>query len=215
MRSIPLSFLAVLVLASACAQGTDVGRYTGGATTGGGAGQGGASGAAGATVGGSAGQSGAGASAGGWSGSGGSGFGGSAGAPPGGSAGAANGCASGEKSCGGVCVPPMPGIGCTLADCTPCPGAPPNSVAVCTSGVCDFSCNPDYVRNGNFCQAVSGSGGSGGGGGGTGGAPATPPPNCATGLPCASGQPVDAMCITVCAIQSKVGICLGGCCACL
>jgi len=141
---------------------------TGGASAGGssaGSGGSGTSGSAGADVDGSAG--GAGGSAGG-------GANGSMGAGGGssGTNGAAGGdataaCPSGQKRCGGICVTPTPGLGCSLTSCTPCAAAPSNSTGICTGEQCDFTCASGYRKNagGNACEPVTGSGGAAGSGG--------------------------------------------------
>jgi hypothetical protein len=77
-------------------------------------------------------------------------------APTGGSAGVSGACPDpGEKQCGGICVPPSPQVGCSLADCTPCPTVT-NGVATCSGEVCSALCDPGYVAFGASCVDADG-----------------------------------------------------------
>jgi cellulose 1,4-beta-cellobiosidase len=132
------------------------------------------------------------------------------------SGGGAGGCPSNQKSCGGVCVQPNPGIGCNLTDCTPCPAPPPNSNWICTSSVCDFTCNAGYAKQGQTCVssggggAPSGGGGTTSGGGGSGGGG-----TCAA--PCDPSQGSEQfVCFAFCVFSGGAGLCVPGlnCCTC-
>lgn len=77
-------------------------------------------------------------------------------------------CQNGQKTCGGVCVPPAPSNGCGLTGCTACPGPPPSGgVLACdnTAHTCDFVCLSGFTKQGNQCISSTGGGGSSGGGG--------------------------------------------------
>ena len=130
----------------------------------------------------------------------------------GGATGGTGGCASGEKSCGGICIKPSPGVGCGPTDCTPCP-AVPNATSTCVGSLCDFDCISGYVKSGNSCvlQGGGGTGGGSGGGGGTGGST-----GCAA--PCDPSQGASqAVCIFYCTLQTgSPGICAPffNCCTC-
>lgn len=80
-------------------------------------------------------------------------------------------CGAGQKRCGGICVLPAPGIGCSLSGCEPCGAAPNNATAVCRDGACSFQCDSGYVLAGSECLLEASGGGSGGvaATGGTGG----------------------------------------------
>lgn len=124
------------------AGGTGAGGTGGVSGTAGDAGASGAGGSGG--VGGTAGQAGSGGvggGSGGTSGSGGSG-----------------GCGSGLKQCGGLCVTPSPGVGCSLSDCTACP-AVTNGTAKCSGTACDFDCPVGTTKSGGSCAACGAVGG--------------------------------------------------------
>ena len=55
-----------------------------------------------------------------------------------------------EKRCGGLCLPPSPGIGCSLSDCTPCPEVS-NGTRFCTDDQCDFDCESGYIKGSSGC----------------------------------------------------------------
>jgi loricrin len=131
----------------------------GGTTASGGSPSGGEAGSGGGETGGSGGTI---ATGGGGAPSGGTGSGGATGGTGGSS------CGSGLKKCGGLCISPSPSNGCTLNDgeCTACV-APTNGSTICTSNVCDFTCNAGYTKSGISCVSSTGSGGGGGTGGGT------------------------------------------------
>ena len=125
----------------------------------------------------------------------------------GGAGGAAGstGCSAGEKKCGGICLAESPQNGCGAATCTACT-APPNGVAACTQGQCDFTCNAGFQKSGTDCiplgsggtsgaggssgsGGTSGAGGSSGSGGGSGVCNPLSPQSSAGGYsPCASGE---------------------------
>ncbi|HEX3593580.1 MAG TPA: hypothetical protein VHU80_00725 [Polyangiaceae bacterium] len=120
---------------------------------------GGKTGSGGAATGGTSGSTG-----GSGNGSGGSGKGGTAGSGTGGSGDAGAGaCQSGQKSCGGVCTPPAPRVGCGTTGCDPCTlTAPQNGYVTCTNNACAFDCLSGYTKMGDMCM------GSGNGQGGAG-----------------------------------------------
>jgi hypothetical protein len=123
----------------------------------------------------------------------------------GGEAGAGAGCATGTKSCGGICIPPTFGTGCTLDTCDACPPPPVDSQGVCNADQCDFICRAGYVRNlaGTGCEPEGGGGGGSAGAGGTaaggmpaiggasgmGGTPATGGTVSSGGVPATGGTP--------------------------
>jgi hypothetical protein len=75
-------------------------------------------------------------------------------------------CNSGQKMCGGVCVPGAPSNGCGETGCTPCPGPPPmNGVLACNQSnhTCDFVCLSGFTKSGSACVSNSGAGGGDGG----------------------------------------------------
>jgi hypothetical protein len=78
-------------------------------------------------------------------------------------------CPSGQKTCGGVCVPITFANGCGPTDnqCDDCGNPPANSNGICTSGRCDFTCNSGFQKTATGCQSTTGSGGTGGSGGGS------------------------------------------------
>lgn len=217
-----LAALACIALIG-CAQGeTDVsvGGGSGDATSSGGiqgdaaGGTGLSGGTGGTTTGGTGGVSTGGTGGSESGGTGGSSTGGTGGSTTGGTGGAAGTggtCPTGQKRCGSACVSPAPLVGCSLTDCTPCPTVPPNSSGVCTGGQCDFTCDSGYTKSGSGC-VPAGTGGTGGtgGSGGSGGNP-----GCASGIPCITGQPIDPICLALCAANNQVGICFNNCCACI
>lgn len=204
--------------AGAAAGSGTAGIGAGGTGAGGGnGGAGGASGAAGAGSGGVAsGGGGSGGAVSGGASSGGSATGGTGAGGSGGGSGGASGCSSGEKLCGGLCVPPSPAIGCSLTDCVACPSLPANATNLhCTATVCDFDCLSGYTKSGSACVPSGGGGTSGGGSGGTGGGTA-----CV--LPCDPSNPaIQFICAAVCIAGQGLGFCFpapttsGGCCGCL
>jgi hypothetical protein len=74
-------------------------------------------------------------------------------------------CAQGEKRCGDVCVKPSVSFGCSLADCTPCPDAAPNTEVFCGEQRCEAKCLSGFVPSGGQCvpqNSVDGGGGNAG-----------------------------------------------------
>lgn len=140
------------------------------------------------------------------------GTGGTGGTATGGSGGA-TGCPSGQKKCGGICVQPNPGIGCTLNDCTACPQPPPNSTWFCNNNTCDFTCTAGYIKQGQTCISTGSGGTSSGGapgGGGTGGGGLCP-------APCDASDPGSQfVCFSFCVFSGGAGLCVPGlnCCLC-
>lgn len=61
-----------------------------------------------------------------------------------------NPCAVGLKRCGGLCVSPEPGVGCSLEDCDECPAVAHATVA-CENEACSVSCEDGYVLSGEAC----------------------------------------------------------------
>ncbi len=147
-------------------------------------------------------------------------FGGSAGAVTGGAPGTGAGtgsggtaaCNPGEKKCGGLCVPPSPGVGCDATACSPC-AAVPNGNLKCSGTTCDFDCVTGYTKSGSSCVPQSGTGGSPGTGGttGTGGGGG----GCA--LPCNWTDPSNQLvCTAACLLSGQnFGLCTPfNCCTC-
>jgi hypothetical protein len=60
-----------------------------------------------------------------------------------------NACDPGLKSCGGLCLPPSPEIGCSPNDCTPC--ATPNGTGSCNGDVCEITCDQGYTLSSGSC----------------------------------------------------------------
>jgi hypothetical protein len=223
MRARLIAIIGVFTLACATAEDVDgtIGNTSdsglgtggdGGSEVGGSAGQVGSGGSGGGfPTGGSGAFPSGGASGSGSTGSGGAATGGTGGGATGGSGG--GGCPSGQKSCGGVCVQPNPGIGCTLNDCNACPQPPPNSTWFCNSGTCDFTCTAGYVKQGQTCISTGSGGSSSGGapgGGGTGGGGLCP-------APCDASDPGSQfVCFSFCVFSGGAGLCLPGlnCCVC-
>jgi hypothetical protein len=85
----------------------------------------------------------------------------------------ADSCDPGLKKCGGICVPPTFGTGCTLDTCDRCPDPPSSSQGLCENGGCSFLCHDGYTidASGAGCEPIvsGGTGGTGTGGAGTGG----------------------------------------------
>jgi hypothetical protein len=154
----------ILGILASCATGEDLDEQgtPGAAGNGNAAGStanGGSSGDAsgGAPSGGSAGQAQGGAPSGGETGAGGSAMGGAGGD-----------CPVDQKKCGGVCIAPSPANGCAAADCNPCTLVA-NSTPTCTNGLCDFTCDPGFSRQGSACVGTGGGGAPGAGGSSGGG----------------------------------------------
>lgn len=143
----------------------------------------------------------------------GGGFPGGTGGTSNGGSGGATGCPAGQKKCGGICVQPNPGIGCTLNDCTACPQPPANSTWFCNSNTCDFTCTAGYVKQGQTCISTGSGGTSSGGapgGGGTGGGGLCP-------APCDASDPASQfVCLSFCIFSGGAGLCVPGlnCCLC-
>jgi hypothetical protein len=84
----------------------------------------------------------------------------------------------------------------------------PNSVSTCNGqGQCDFSCNAGYNKSGNTCACASA---------------CCSDADCSGGQTCqggtcqgGSGSCDQAVCIALCALQSKLGLCVGNNCTCL
>lgn len=211
------SFFVSFGLVAGCATGETLDdEGSGGGSSGGSAGAAAVGGKTDNPTGGSAGQGsgGIGGSAGA---SGGAGGGGNGGQPSGGASGSggatggSGGCTGGEKSCGGLCVPPSPGVGCSTTTCTPC-GAISNANLKCTGDQCDFDCVSGYVKSGSSCVPQSGSGGSPGTGGSTGTGGSS---GCA--MPCSFSDPASQfVCTAACLLTGQnVGLCLPtNCCFC-
>jgi hypothetical protein len=127
--------------------------------------------------------------------------------------GTGGGCGAGQKLCGGICVQPNPGIGCTLNDCTACPQPPANSTWFCNNNTCDFTCTAGYVKQGQTCISTGSGGTSSGGapgGGGTGGGGLCP-------APCDASDPGSQfVCFSFCVFSGGAGLCVPGlnCCLC-
>lgn len=125
--------------------------------------------------------------------------------------GVAGACSAGQKACGGICLAPTPGIGCSMTQCTPCPAVPAHSTATCSGEQCSFQCNAGYTLSGNSCVA-SGAGGSSGAGAGSGGSGG----GCAA--PCNPTETTSQLvCLTYCTVVSgKPGLCapIVDCCVC-
>ncbi|MBX3129167.1 MAG: hypothetical protein KF718_20790 [Polyangiaceae bacterium] len=210
------SFLVSFGLVAGCATGETLDdEGSGGGSSGGSAGAAAVGGKTDNPTGGGAGQGAGGGSAGASGGAAGSGSGGqpSGGAPGSGGAatGGSGGCSGGEKSCGGLCVPPSPGVGCSTTTCTPC-GAISNANLKCTGDQCDFDCVSGYVKSGSSCVPQSGSGGSPGTGGSTGTGGSS---GCA--MPCNfSDAASQFVCTAACLLTGQnVGLCLPtNCCFC-
>jgi hypothetical protein len=62
-----------------------------------------------------------------------------------------NPCGPGLKFCGGLCVEPSPGVGCSMLSCTPCEGV--NATGTCNGELCVLSCNQGYSMSGGQCVA--------------------------------------------------------------
>ncbi|MCC6900672.1 MAG: hypothetical protein IT377_16955 [Polyangiaceae bacterium] len=228
MRLGRLGLAAVVTMLMGCATGEPIDDDgAGGTPAGGNSGTGGKAdnpnggGTGGTTAGGAAGQAGGGASSGGAS-SGGTSSGGtsSGGSSSGGSSsggtssgGGGGTCSAGQKKCGGVCIAPSPGVGCSSQNdqCTPC-NPPPNSTAACSGSLCDFTCNAGYAKSGSTCVSTGGGGAPGGGGGGGSGGST----GCAA--PCNPSKIQDQLiCNIYCApITGKLGLCAPvlNCCTC-
>jgi hypothetical protein len=56
----------------------------------------------------------------------------------------------GTKRCGGLCVAPAPGVGCSLTDCTPCPESSVYA-SICSNAACSFDCPPGEVPTTTGC----------------------------------------------------------------
>lgn len=224
MRARLIAIIGVCTIACATAEDVD---GTLGNTSDSGLGTGGISGSTGfgsSSSGGSGGGLPSGGSGGGFptGGTAGAGIGGGGGGFPGGTGGTGTGgaatggtggssCSAGQKFCGGVCVQPNPGIGCSTVnptDCTACPQPPANSTWFCNNGTCDFTCTAGYVKQGQTCISTGSGGTSSGGGGGTGGAP-----TCTA--PCDSSQGESQfVCFAFCTFSGSPGFCIGNCCQC-
>jgi len=117
-------------------------------------------------------------------------------------------CGATEHLCGGICTGNTPATGCYQSvDCTACPNVP-NGTATCdANGLCAATCNSPYVPSGNSCIC---------------------PNQCCTNADCpTSGSTCDngtcvepstcdqALCIALCGLQSKIGVCLGDQCTCI
>jgi hypothetical protein len=59
-----------------------------------------------------------------------------------------------DKRCGGICVRPSPGVGCTLDHCTPCPSPPLNGFPHCDGTTCSFLCANGYEAVESTCEAT-------------------------------------------------------------
>lgn len=213
-----LSF-ATLFAGGGCAQGS---AFSGDATGGnGGAGNGAAGpggeghGGAGAADPGSGGNGGQGASAAGGAGAGGVGAGGE-GVGAGGSGGNTGttsmpGCSANQHECAGLCVGNTTASGCLQSvSCTPCP-VPAQSVSTCTAaGVCDFTCNAGYSKQGSSCVCAN---------------ECCSNADCAAGETCSGGvcqggggtcvqEDCLAECFVMCFPGFGVGVCAGNLCAC-
>jgi hypothetical protein len=66
-------------------------------------------------------------------------------------------CAPPKHLCGGICTPNTPATGCYQSvSCNPCPPAPSFGTSVCTmDGLCDFTCQQPYVKQGSTCGCAS------------------------------------------------------------
>jgi hypothetical protein len=66
-------------------------------------------------------------------------------------------CAPPKHVCGGICTPNTPATGCYQSvSCNPCPAPPSFGTSVCTmGGLCDFVCQPPYVKQGSVCGCAS------------------------------------------------------------
>jgi hypothetical protein len=134
-----------------------------------------------------------------------------------GSGGSSGSCSVGQKLCGGVCIPPSPGVGCSATDCTPCPSPPPNANSVCSGTLCDFSCMSGYTKSGSTCVSSGGGGGTGGtGGGGAGTGGTSGGSGCPA--PCTPSDPTSQfLCAFYCAASGQsIGLCAPvlNCCTC-
>jgi hypothetical protein len=71
--------------------------------------------------------------------------------------GSGGGCAPPKHECGGICTPNTPATGCYQSvSCNPCPPAPSFGTSVCTmDGLCDFTCQQPYVKQGSACGCAS------------------------------------------------------------
>lgn len=80
-----------------------------------------------------------------------------------GTSGDAGSCKTGEKSCGGLCTPPAPRVGCGLTGCDACTiTAPQNGYITCANNQCVFDCLSGYTKMGNSCTGTGAGGGSSG-----------------------------------------------------
>ena len=61
-----------------------------------------------------------------------------------------NPCAVGLKQCGGLCVAPEPGVGCSLDTCDECQDADHGTVG-CVDETCVITCEDGYVLSGSSC----------------------------------------------------------------
>ncbi|HEX4341663.1 MAG TPA: hypothetical protein VH062_37395 [Polyangiaceae bacterium] len=87
-------------------------------------------------------------------------------------------CPTGQKTCGGLCTPPAPRVGCGTTGCDACTlTAPTNGYVTCTNNQCAFDCLSGYTKMGDACM------GSGNGQGGAGSCNASRcPQNCSVVL---------------------------------
>ena len=114
-------------------------------------------------------------------------------------------CNPPQHLCGGICSDNTPATGCYQSvSCTPCPTVI-NGTAICSAqGACAPSCNSPYVPSGNNCVCPQ---------------QCCNDNDCSGGATCENGSCVDPcdepLCIALCLIQGKVGICLANQCVCL
>lgn len=63
-------------------------------------------------------------------------------------------CDSSQKECSGVCVSPIPELGCATSSCSACPSPEVAGASSCSpSGECDFNCPSGYTKTPVSCEA--------------------------------------------------------------